>query len=79
MTHFVRFIHDTHTRTHTHTHTAPPFITTAVLWLVFLDVDGLVAALGPRAAAEEACPVDCVMVTQLTVSWDVDTAVVDLA
>ena len=66
--------------THTHTHTVPsPFITTVVLWLVFLDVDVLLAALGPRATVEEACPVDCVMVTQLTVSCDVDTAVVDLA
>lgn len=54
-----------------------PCLTTLALETILLDVNVLLAALWAGAAAEEACPVDGVVVAQLLVSCDVDAAVVD--
>lgn len=54
-----------------------PKRTTLILWSVLLNIDVPLASLWAGAAAEDAGPVDGVVVTELLVSGDVDTAVVD--
>ena len=54
----------------------PPSLTTLVSGSVFLDFDVFRASLPTRAAGQDPCPVNGVMVTELLVSCDVDAAVV---
>lgn len=54
----------------------PASLTTLISRPVLLDVDVLLASLRAGAAAEDARPVDRVVVAEFLVSCDVDTAVV---
>ena len=49
------------------------------MWSILLDIGVLLAPLGAGAAAEDARPVDGVVVAQHFVPRDVDVAVVDSA